>query len=85
MAATKKALNFDELSDGEESIVEEEEDDLMCGSRPLFPDDILTKLTNDYDDILHIFHTCTEEDPEKRPSADKLEKIFEELNIIVID
>lgn len=82
MAATKKALNFDELSDEEQ---EEDEGEVLCGTRPLFPDDILSKLTEDYDDILHIFHVCTLDDFEKRPSAKKLEKIFEELNIIVID
>lgn len=86
MAAAKRALNFDDTTDEiDESIEDEEDYEPMCGSRPLFPDDILTKLTEDYDDILHIFHICTDENPEKRPSADKLEKIFEELNIIVID
>jgi PDZ-binding kinase len=86
MAASKRALNFDDLSEDEDELLDMEEDDEpMCGTRPLFPDDILTKLTEDYDDILHIFHTCTDEHPEKRPSAKKLEKIFEELNIIVID
>lgn len=86
MAANKKALNFDEVSDEEELVEDEEDDDEpMIGTRPSFPDDFLSQLTEDYDDILHIFHVCTDEEPEKRPTADKLEKIFEELNIIVID
>lgn len=94
IAQTKRALNFDDDVEektekeelGEEEEEEEDDDyDPMVGTRPLFPDDILSKLTEDYDDILHLFHICTDDDPEKRPSAEKLEKIFEELNIIVID
>jgi PDZ-binding kinase len=88
IAQAKRALNFDDVEEEDEPLGEEEEDedyDPMVGTRPLFPDDILSKLTEDYDDILHLFHTCTDEDPEKRPTAEKLEKIFEELNIIVID
>lgn len=89
MVAVKKSLNFDDLEEEEKlkEDEEEEEDDVdyMIGTRPLFPDDILSTLTEDYDDILQIFHICTDDYPEKRPSAAKLERIFEELNIIIID
>lgn len=89
MVLVKKSLNFDNMEEEEElkKVEDDDEDetDYMVGTRPLFPDDILTTLTEDYDDILQIFHICTDDYPEKRPDAAKLERIFEELSIIVID
>lgn len=80
----KKALDFeDELEEESEQVSDEEEEGPIYGVRPLFPDDL--KITSDYDDILHVFNMCTDDDPERRPDAVKLESIFNELSIIVID
>lgn len=75
-ADPKKALNFDD--DGSD----EEEDDLdfMVGTRPLFPDEM--KLSDDYNDILQLFHICTDENPESRPDAKELENIFQQLTSV---
>ena len=82
----KKALNFDdEENEGEEAVSDEEDDEPMVGTRPFFPNDFWSKISEDHYDVVHLFHSCTEDDPEDRPTAEKLEKIFEELNIIVID
>lgn len=83
----KKALDFDDECEQENTIEEEvdseEDDGPIYGIRPLIPEDI--KLSEDYNDILHVFNMCTEDNPEDRPDAAKLESIFNELNIIVID
>lgn len=74
LADPKKSLDFnDTVSDDEE----EDEVDYMVGTRPLFPEDM--KLSEDYNDILETFHMCTDEDPEKRPTAQQLEDIFKQL------
>jgi PDZ-binding kinase len=79
VANSKKALNFDDVEEEDDDEDEEEyETDYMVGTRPLFPEDM--KLSSDYDDILQVFHMCTDDDPEKRPDAKKLEIIFKELN-----
>jgi PDZ-binding kinase len=91
---TKKAIDFDveeggnadELNNKENNLDDDdydEDDEPLYGIRPLFPHDM--KLTKEYDDIMHVFYMCTEDDPEKRPDASKLESIFKELNVIVID
>lgn len=86
MEAVKKSLDFDDEKLKEEDDEDDEyETDYMVGTRPLFPNEILTTLSGDYDNILQIFHICTDDFPEKRPSASKLTRIFEELNVIVID
>ncbi|CAG9809333.1 unnamed protein product [Chironomus riparius] len=80
----KKALDFDDVACEEIEEIEDEEDEgPIYGIRPPFPEDM--KLSEDYNDILHIFNICTDDDPEQRPDARKLENIFNELNIIVID
>lgn len=74
----KKALNFDDdQEDCDDDDDDEEELDCMAGTRPLFAEDM--KLPESYNDLLYIFHTCTDEDPEKRPSAKQLEAIFSEI------
>lgn len=87
---TKKALEFEDednettVNNEEENVEDGDEDDEpIYGVRPFFPHDM--NLSKDYDNVLHIFHICTEDNPEDRPSAKKLENIFSELNIIVID
>lgn len=79
----KKALDFDDVPCDEEEIEDEEDEGPIYGIRPAFPEDM--KFTEEYNDILHIFNMCTEDDPEERPDAKKLENIFNELNIIVLD
>lgn len=85
---TKKVLDFDEEEKLNQLKEEEEEDndeddEPIYGCRPIFPSDL--KLSKDYNDILGIYYACTVDDPEKRPDAKKLEDIFYELNIIIID
>ena len=50
------------------------------GSRPKLPtdlDDILEEIEDEtYEKILALFYACTEEDPEKRPSAEEVIKIL---------
>jgi PDZ-binding kinase len=72
---SKKALDFDDTMEDDE----EEEDllDYMVGTRPDFAEDM--KLTEDFNDILEIFHMCTNDEPNDRPSAKELENIFGEL------
>lgn len=76
-----KALDFDEndesMNDKSLSDEEDEEIDYMAGTRPLFAIDM--KLPESYNDILHVFYICTEEDPERRPSVKQLENIFMEM------
>ena len=79
----KKALDFEDVDCDVEEIEDEEDEGPIYGIRPPFPEDMM--LTDDYNDILHIFNMCTDDDPEERPDAKKLENIFNELNIIVID
>lgn len=76
----KKALDFEDVEDEKEVETEDSfEDDLdfMVGTRPLFPEDM--KLPESYNDILQVFHLCTEEMPEDRPDAKRLEIIFREM------
>lgn len=72
----KKALDFDDCDDDDE---DDEEDvlDFMVGTRPVFREG--TKFLSCYDDILQVFHICTDDHPEKRPDAKKLESIFKEF------
>ena len=44
------------------------------GSRPNLPD--YFAFDKSYENILSIFYACTDEDPEKRPSAEKLVEIL---------
>lgn len=79
-ANAKKALDFDNCEDDEED--DEDEDacdilDYMVGTRPLFREDM--KFPESYNDILQVFHICTDDDPESRPDAKKLETIFKEF------
>lgn len=76
---SKKALNFDETMEDDEE--EEDELDYMVGTRPEFAED--SNFSDDYNDILEIFHICTNDGPEQRPSAIELENIFGELKIIL--
>lgn len=75
-ADSKKALDFDNIDDDED---EEEDDELdyMVGTRPLFQPDM--NLPESYNNILQVFYICTDEDPESRPEAKELERIFSEL------
>lgn len=77
---SQKALDFDDIDDEDE---EEEEDDLdfMVGTRPLFPEDM--KLPEVYNDILQVFYICTDEHPENRPDAKRLENIFNEFKTVI--
>lgn len=82
MGNSKKALDFDNIDAAEEAgdeAEEEEEDDLdfMVGTRPLFAADM--KLPETYNDLLQVFYICTDENPEDRPDAKDLERIFGEL------
>lgn len=70
----KKALDFDDVESDQD---EDDEMDYMAGTRPLFAEDM--ELPESYNDILHIFHICTDEDPEQRPTAKQLEEIFSEI------
>jgi PDZ-binding kinase len=79
---TKRALNFDE-TEKDESGEEVDDSEPLVGTRPLFPPDL--ELSDEYSDILYVFNMCTEDEPHDRPDAEKLEEIFNELNIIVID
>ncbi|KAG5673291.1 hypothetical protein PVAND_003351 [Polypedilum vanderplanki] len=89
----KKSLDFDNLEEenNKENVNEnsncdeddEEEEEPLYGSRPIFPSDL--KLSEEYNDIMHIFYTCTEDDPDARPDAQKLENIFNELCVIVLE
>jgi PDZ-binding kinase len=87
----KKALTFDDPEEQEnkenaavnDADEEDEDDEPLYGFRPIFPSDL--KLSENYNDIMHIYYICTEDDPEERPSAAKLEGLFNELSIIVID
>lgn len=77
----KKALDFDESTenDDDEDMSDDEDlamDDLM-GTRPLFPSEL--HLSTKYDEILQIFHMCTQTDPKERPSAKILAEIFGEM------
>lgn len=79
---SKKALNFDDIENEEDNVDEDNEtDDLDCmvGTRPLFPENM--KLPKAYNDILQIFYICTDEHPENRPDAKRLEIIFKEIKI----
>lgn len=71
---SKKALDFDDTMEDDE---EEDELDYMVGTRPDFAEDM--NLSDDYNDILEIFHMCTNDEPDDRPDAKELEKIFGEL------
>ena len=83
-ADSKKALDFDNIEEEEVIEVEDDDDDYetdyMAGTRPLFQVDM--KLPEAYNDILQVFYVCTEEDPETRPDAKKLENIFLEIKNI---
>lgn len=72
---SKKALDFDDVDDEEEE--EEDNLDFMVGTRPLFPEDM--NLPEIYNDILQVFYICTDEHPENRPDAKRLENIFKEF------
>lgn len=72
---SKKALDFDDTMDDDED--EEDLLDYMVGTRPDFAEDM--KLTEDFNDILEIFHMCTNDEPNDRPSAKELVNIFGEL------
>lgn len=74
---SKKALDFDNCEIDDDEDEEEDELDYMVGTRPLFPEDM--NLSKSYDDILQVFHICTDDNPETRPDAKKLENIFKEL------
>lgn len=75
---SKKELNFDETMEDDDG--EEDELDYMVGTRPEFPEDM--KFTDDYNDILEVFHMCTNDEPDERPDAKQLEIIFGELRKI---
>lgn len=79
MGNSKKALDFDKIDVEEAAEDDEDEDDLdfMVGTRPLFAADM--KLPETYNDILQVFYICTDENPEDRPEAKDLERIFGEL------
>lgn len=80
-AESKKALNFDNADDDEEEAEDDDDEyelDFMVGTRPLFQEDI--KLPETYNDILQVFYICTDENPESRPEATELERIFTELS-----
>lgn len=79
-ADPKKALDFDALSDDELSDEEEDELDFMVGTRPLFAEDM--KLPESYNDVLEVFHICTDENPENRFDTEKLVEIFKALSSI---
>lgn len=78
----KKALDFDNCDDEDEEGEYDDEAceilDYMVGTRPLFREDM--KFPETYNDILQVFHICTDDDPESRPDAKKLEDIFKEFN-----
>lgn len=75
---SKKALDFDNVEDEDDEACEEDYQlDYMVGNRPLFREDM--KLPEAYNDILQVFYMCTDENPESRPEAKELERIFTEL------
>lgn len=77
-ADSKKALDFDDVENEEEDMDDESDAlDYMVGTRPLFPEDM--KLPEIYNDILQIFYICTDEHPENRPDAKRIEDIFKEI------
>lgn len=76
----QKALNFDNLDESNEADNDEEDEDLMVGTRPIFPDDM--ELSDDYNQILEVFFICTDEEPEKRPSSSDLVEMFTEMKEI---
>ena len=76
---SKKVLDFDDTIDDDE---EENQIDYMVGTRPEFMEDM--KLSDDYNDILEIFYICTNDEPDERPDAKGLEKIFGELKKIFV-
>lgn len=76
----QKALNFDNLDESNEADDDEEDEDLMVGTRPIFPDDM--ELSDDYNQILEVFFICTDEEPEKRPSSSDLVEMFTEMKEI---
>ena len=68
----------DEGSGNEDSDDDYDEDEDECddsvyraalGTRPEFPDHLTEYLDESYKTVLSIFYACTEEDPDKRPSA----------------
>lgn len=88
MGCANRALDFDDIVAEENTLDEEkktldddddEELSYMSGTRPLLPDDI--RIDNTYNDILKVFHMCTEDNPEQRPYASELIKIFEEISL----
>lgn len=62
----------------ENSIVEDEiantDIDAYIGTRPPLPES--TFLSDDYNQVIEVFFLCTNENPEDRPSAQKLAQIF---------
>jgi PDZ-binding kinase len=76
---SKKALDFDDTLEDDD---EEDEIDYMVGTRPEFAQDM--NLSDDYNDILEIFHMCTNDEPQDRADAKELENIFGELKNVFI-
>jgi PDZ-binding kinase len=74
---SKKVLDFNACENDDDEDDEDNELDYMVGTRPLFAYDM--NLSESYDDILQIFYICTDDNPENRPDAKKLESIFQEL------
>jgi PDZ-binding kinase len=66
----------DEASSDESDYDESEYEDAL-GTRPELPDDI-SDLGAEYEKVLSLFYACTEENPDKRPSA---KKILDILNL----
>ena len=59
----------DDHSEDDDDSFDDSDYQAALGTRPDLPEDILDELDERYDDVLSIFYACTEEDPEKRPSA----------------
>lgn len=74
----KKSLDFYNLDEEEEDY--DDEEDLMVGTRPTFPDNM--ELADDYNQILEVFFICTDEEPDNRPSAEDLVEMFTEMKEI---
>lgn len=64
------SFNDDDESFNEESFLEK------IGTRPDLPDE---ELDSSYETILGIFYSCTEQDPDKRPTAQQLVNILEAI------
>ena len=76
-ADSKKVLDFEDDENEEEEMDDEDVLDYMVGTRPLFSEDM--KLPEIFNDILQVFYICTDEHPENRPDAKRLENIFKEF------